>query len=65
MTIPAMSAPLTPMSSATTAMLDFPIDGLAGALAALTVLAIGVATSAYFRSQRAVRPTPVPRSAAA
>lgn len=65
MTIPAMSVPLDPMSSAATTMLDFPVDGLAGALAALTVLAVGVATSAYVRSKRAVRPTPVPGSAAA
>ncbi len=68
MMMPAIGAPVAPLSSAASAVLEFPVDGMLGALAALsvlTLLAIGATLGAYVRTKRATQPVSIASSAAA
>lgn len=62
---PMISAPSAHVVSASPAVLDFPVDTLGGAIAALAVLALGLGCVALARVRRGARPASIPTSAAA
>lgn len=61
MLMPAMNGPTAPLASATSLVLNFPIDDLVGALAALALVGLGAATVVLSRSKRSARSAAVPR----
>lgn len=61
MTMPALNVPAAPLANTPSMALEFPVEALIGAFAALAVLAIGVAATGYLRTKRAASTAPVPR----